>query len=229
MSTEPVAPSALVSQRSKTVLLLVREIEDFAPIAALCALMGDLYRHRTFFAKDPIVVLRVLVPRSLRHYFVKDGKIVTWRAHESCSRSARWVTHVGAPDSIWTWEGENDDGASDIDCSVGLLEAYRGLPKSTLQLCHDDGGMADMILVGSSSSLSLSLWRQLAALTDSLRSNTSCQAHAPPLIIATLGSLRGQDWLSRRAFADLTKLQRQSAATRKWRRNLALLGFPSNL
>ena len=222
--------STLVQYRSKTILLLVQQEEDVAPIAAMCALMGDLYRRRTFFDKQPMVIIRVAVVPSLKHYFARDGQIVTWRAHESCSRSARWITHVGAPDSIWTLDGRSEGGKDenydDIDCSGAFIEAYRGLSNSNSFISHDDGGMADMILVGSSSSLSLPLWRQLALLVASLRKSENYRAGAPPLVIASLGNLRGQDWLSRRAFAD-TKKSRGTPL--EWQRHLSLVGFPENL
>ena len=106
------------------------------------------------------------------------------------------------------------------------MEAFRGLSNSHSFISHDDGGMADMILLGSSSSLSLPLWRQLTFLVTSLQKSEMFQACAPPLVIASLGNLRGQDWLSRRAFSD-TKKSRGTPLQRQ--RHVSLVGFPETL
>jgi len=236
MSLPQSPSSSLVHHRSKTILLLVYRIEDVAPVSAMCALLGDLYRHRTFFADQPMIVLRVAVVPALRQYFVcstkasTTPKIVSWRAHEQSSSSymARWITHVGAPDSIWDLEDEEQQSNS----SSGLEAAFYGKSSmisgcnSDCCLRHDDGGMADMILVGRSSSLSLSVWKQLAQLSDSL--STHCHEQAPPLVIATLGNLRGAEWLSRKAFAEhnRTSPTMQQLSISRRRRPLALVGFP---
>ena len=212
----------MVHYRSKTILFVVHQEEDVAPVAAMCALMGDHYRHRQFFAKEPMTVLRVAVIPSLYHHFVRENQIVSWRAHESSAQGSRWTTNVGSPDSIWILRDEGDSRK----LMNGLVEAFRGQslqrPDTGTFLSHDDGGMADMILFGNSSSLTLPMWQQIAALSFSNSTSNTYQYDAPPLVIATVGSLRGQDLLSRMAFAGARKQNRRQ-------RPLALVGFPELL
>jgi hypothetical protein len=254
-SKNPKKPIPGVHYRSKTILLLVAELEDVAPVAALCALLGDLYRHRTLFANEPMVVLRVAVTPCLRYYFVSNsnsqtatttsspGKVVQWRAHHEISSSnsswnERWKTHMGGPDSVWCLEH-------------ALEEAFWGhsMKKSAPRISyvsHDDGGMADMILVGRASSLSLTLWQRLAHLlihhttTVSPSSKTAAATKIPPLVIATVGSLRGMEWVSGMAFSleqqrqqflksGSTEGDSRSQPPRQSRRPIVLVGFPTTL
>ena len=217
----PVATTA-VHCRSKTVLILVDRLEDVAPAAALCSLVGDMYRHRTLFqSKEPILVLRVAVSPSLRLFFTasvsgsSSTSILTWRAHEASSSSSRWKTHVGAPDSIWCLK-------------KSLEEAFYGR-SSSLQgnLSHDDGGMADMIVVPTISSFSLTLWQRLARLVNSLPPTQ--QETVPPLVIATLGNVRGLDWTSRIAFSLEQNKISKDVKNAEHRRAIALVGFPNTL
>jgi hypothetical protein len=251
------APSKVPFFRSRTILMLVHQEEDVAAVAALCALLGDLYRHRTLFQQEPMPVVRVAVTSMLRHYFCDDDdddhRIRTWRAHEkSNDNTYQWKTHVGTPDSIWPLAKEND---------AGLLEdAFYGHCRNNKNkgnpLSHDDGGMADMILVGTSTSLTLTMWQTIAHMVEKLPHTMYDPSAVPPLVIATLGNLRGLDWLSRMAF--FARSQEEEYAThdekqtnppsafttpttlpvatkmilsarRRRRRPIVLVGFPSPL
>jgi hypothetical protein len=214
----------------------VYQEQDVAPAAALCALLGDQYRFRTLYqSQEPIPVIRLVVVPSLRHFFVNDSSLSYWRAHEATTNSSStWKTHVGTPDSIWCLDQQLQHAmyaratattttATDNNNKAHYLHEHYH---------HDDGGMADMIIIPTATSaLSLFLWQRLVKAMEPLpkrtvsstRTTATATATIPPLVIVTLGNLRGVDWVYRKALAMTDTIT--TATTRP----LALVGFPTAL
>ena len=169
--------------------------------ATLCAILGD--RSNPLNSNH---TLRVAT-RSAKTYLDDGGSSPrVWRCSERKHLSdlvsadflpTRTLTHVGAPDSVFVYGGDDDDDEGDARRgSLSQLEhAISGVNSP------DDGGVADVIILACPVSAHLSLLRRIARALYSLdAAGLLGSSIRPPIMIGTLYGAGGFDWQSRVAF-----------------------------
>lgn len=147
-------------------------------------------------------------------------EIITWRCQEQKHFSnllpasfipSTWTTHVGKPDAVFGYS--DDDLEAAISGINGLNSDYNA----------DDGGVADVLILACPVAAHLSILRQIArALYKLDAENKLLSKSAPPLLIGTLYSAGGFDWMCRLAFH-----MEKPPGFLKWKRELGLFGLRS--
>mmetsp|Transcript_8904 Transcript_8904/g.13202 ORF Transcript_8904/g.13202 Transcript_8904/m.13202 type:complete len:625 (-) Transcript_8904:2361-4235(-) len=191
--------------------------------ATLCAILGDKHNPR-----NNGHTIRV-VTRSPQRFFNSNNndnetnngrnKIREWRCHEQKPLTdvfplpflpTQWLTHVGAPHSVFGYV-EGDD--------VSAFEsAFAGH-------CLDDAGVTDVILLSCPVNAHLPLLRKVARALYKLNDEgklLSNKRDAPPILIGTLYAAGSFDWACRIAFCVEKPPNFQG-----WKRPLALFGLKS--
>jgi len=153
-------------------------------------------------------------------------ELITWRCHEQKHFSnifpaafipSSWITHVGKPDSIF--------GYSDAELEAAISGIFS--PPNDLSSSNnhhqDDGGVADVIILACPVSAHLSILRHIARILYKLdMQHKILSSSAPPLLIGTLYSAGGFDWMCRLAFC-----MEKPPGFLKWNRTLGLFGLRS--
>jgi len=174
--------------------------------STLCAILGD--KSKPVNANH---TLRVAT-RSPTKYLNETGSPRVWRCKEKKHISdvvsadflpTRVLTHVGAPDSVFVYGG-NDDGNDNV---TGANDNYEQQQLSPLERAisgisaPDDGGIVDVIVLACPVSAHLSILRSVARALYSLNSRGLLGSSSrPPILIGTLYGAGGFDWMSRIAF-----------------------------
>ena len=216
--------------------------------ATLCAILGD--KSNTTNTNHTVRV----ATRSAKTYLNDDGLTPrVWRCTEKKHISdlvasdmlpTRITTHVGSPDSVFVYGGEEVETNNDTD-KVNTTNDDTIIERSSRQQLSplecaisgisapDNGGVADIIILACPVSAHLSLLRHVAKALyhlDALNllggglSSSSSNNRRPPIMIGTLYGAGGFDWQCRVAFFEHRP---QSFTT--WTRPLglfALKAFP---
>lgn len=187
--------------------------------ATLCAILGDKHNPR-----NSGHTIRV-VTRSAKKFFndsiTNNGRseIREWRCHEQKPLTdvfplpflpTQWLTHVGAPHSVFGYEEGEDVSAFE--------SAFAGH-------CLDDAGVTDVILLSCPVNAHLPLLRKVARALYKLNEEgklLSNKRDAPPILIGTLYGAGSFDWACRIAFCVEKPPNFQG-----WKRPLALFGLKS--
>ena len=194
--------------------------------STLCAILGD--KSKPVNANH---TLRVAT-RSPTKYLNETGSPRVWRCKEKKHISdvvsadflpTRVLTHVGAPDSVFVYGGNDDgnehvNGANDNNEQQQLSPLERAISGIS---APDDGGIVDVIVLACPVSAHLSILRSVARALYSLNSKGLLGSSSrPPILIGTLYGAGGFDWMSRIAF-----YSERPTNFVKWSRPLALFGL----
>eukprot|EP00586_Coscinodiscus_wailesii_P019919 CAMPEP_0172516350 /NCGR_PEP_ID=MMETSP1066-20121228/275627_1 /TAXON_ID=671091 /ORGANISM="Coscinodiscus wailesii, Strain CCMP2513" /LENGTH=619 /DNA_ID=CAMNT_0013297791 /DNA_START=66 /DNA_END=1925 /DNA_ORIENTATION=+ len=172
----------------------------------LCSILGD-----TSHGQNQNHTIRV-VTRNTRPFLTSNNTPREWRCNEQKALSdllpssllpTTWITHVGAPSSVFPYE--------DIENAICGESAV------------DDGGVADVILLACPVYAHLPILRHVARALYNLNSKKKLLNHtAPPLLIGTLYAAGGFDWMCRLAFS-----REKTSEFSHWHRPMALFGLKS--
>jgi len=133
----------------------------------------------------------------------------------------RLITHVGAPDSVFVYGGdqqEDEKKKGDDDEPLNPLErAISGVH------APDNGGSADIIILACPVSAHFALLRRIAKAMYNLdrRGLLGRSPARPPIFIGSLYAAGGLDWMSRIAFLK----ERPVDFNGTWKRSLGLFGL----
>ena len=140
----------------------------------------------------------------------------TWRCQEQKHFSnifpaafipSTWTTHVGKPDAVF--------GYDELEAAIG------GIGKDGIHI--DDGGVADVLILACPVFAHLPILRHIARVLYKLDAEHKLLGKtAPPLLIGTLYSAGGFDWMCRLAFC-----MEKPPGFLKWNRELGLFGLRS--
>ncbi|KAL7500069.1 hypothetical protein ACHAWT_009940 [Skeletonema menzelii] len=193
--------------------------------ATLCAILGD--------KSNPANANHVLrVATRSGDKYLDDNKAAprVWRCTEKKHLSdvvaadflpTRLITHVGAPDSVFVYGGQqeegenrNDDGAASLN---PLERAISGVH------APDNGGPVDIIILACPVSAHFALLRRIAKAMYNLdrRGLLGRSPARPPIYIGSLYAAGGFDWMSRIAFLK----ERPVDFDGTWKRSLGLFGL----